>query len=373
MEICNRTTDCHLCTCKHTRMGQVCDCDVNYYADKPNGNEFCREHGQRVPTMGSNEFKCACADGVESPQPVFSDESPKPKSDGSEIDEEKVTKKEKGGSNTPFIVIVCLAVPVVLGGAGYMYIQQQNPKRTGKNAAKTVPLMQVSSSSGKPGDKPHHGHHPATKGSASSLKTVTSSMGSVCFSKVSLALLIILASSLRSVQSEGGAYDDMPWDLDKPIKLPAMNNSTIKELAHGYPEGKGPYDYLMPITDYVSPGGEMQSTKPWSVGFKDTRTFCERHKDTYQTCVWFYAHMLKNAADEDSKKFGGHSRLTWDIASLVFMVIMCGEAHTKPTWIGCPTGCYDDPCRKIVHAVAGTCHTEDQVKTPFVLSFSELL
>ena len=354
MEMCNRTTDGHLCTCKHTRMGQACDqkrsaCDVNYYAEKPNGNEFCQEHGQRVPT--SNEFKCACADGVDCLQPVFSDESPKPKSDVSEIDEEKVTKKEKGGSNTPFIVIVCLAVPVVLGGTRYMYIQQQNPKP-------------------KPDDKRHHSQYPATKGSTSSLKRVASSMGSVCVSKVSLALLIILASSLRSVQS--GDFYDMPWEVDKPIRLSNMANSTIKELAHGYPEGKGPYDYLMPVTDFVIPGGSL-TTKPWPLAFKEMRTLCKGDRDTYKKCVWFYAHVLKNSADADSEKFGGESRLTWEIASLIFMVIMCGEAHTKPTWIGCPTGCYDDPCHKIIHAVAGTCHTEDQVKTPFVLSFSELL
>ena len=57
-----------------------------------------------------------------------------------------------------------------------------------------------------------------------------SSMGSFWFSKVTLVMLVILASSLRSVQSEAGPYDDLEWDVDKPIRLLDMTNSTIKEL-----------------------------------------------------------------------------------------------------------------------------------------------
>ena len=227
-------------------MGQACDqkrnaCDVNYYAEKPNGNEFCQEHGQCVPTMGSNEFKCACADGVDCPQPVFSDESPKPESDGSEIDQEKVKKKKKGGSNTAVIVIVCLAVPVVLGGAGYMYIQQQKPKRTGKNAAETVPLMQVSSSIGKLGNKPHHSHHPASKGSASSLKRVTSvGRGSAVGSTTSQVLAE--SASVRGITSVSEGLVD-------PAAVPSEEEPVD---ATAVPSDEGPEDPRAVPSEYSS-------------------------------------------------------------------------------------------------------------------------
>ena len=180
-------------------------------------------------------------------------------------------------------------------------------------------------------------------------------MGSVWFSKVSLVLLIIPASSPY--------WDKIVSELEyeKPIRLPDMANATLRELAYGYPENKGPYDYLKRLSEYNFQG------YTWTSFSAEHEQACKSH-GPYHSCMWFYTNSLKQIIDENCKEKGIQSEFTWDHASFLFMAIICGKPETKPKWDGCPSACYGKPCYDIRHALAGTCliKTDNQVNDCFL-------
>ena len=174
-EGCDKSSGAPFCRCRPAYMGPSCAqprnaCVENYYSTKAKGNAFCGLIKQCVPKLGSNVYRCDCPVGGQCIQNTAAVAS----SDASVDGEDKVNEK-KGGSNTAVIVITCLLVSLVLaGGGGYMYSKRQKPNSAMKNPTEKLALMQDPGASGKPNDKPSEPVNPATQGSASSLRAVTS-------------------------------------------------------------------------------------------------------------------------------------------------------------------------------------------------------
>ena len=173
-EGCDKSSGAPFCRCRPAYMGPSCAqprnaCVENYYSTKEKGNAFCGPIKQCVPKLGSNVYRCDCPVGGQCLQNTAVVASSHPNGAG----ENKVNEK-KGGANTAVIVITCLLVPLVLAGGGYMYSKRQKPNSAMKNPTEKLALLQDPGAGGKPNDKPSEPINPATQGSASSFRAVTS-------------------------------------------------------------------------------------------------------------------------------------------------------------------------------------------------------
>ena len=176
-------------------------------------------------------------------------------------------------------------------------------------------------------------------------------MGYVWFSILSPVLLIFLACVQSGPVRPQGYVPPM-------IQLSDVTNETVRKLALGYPENKGPSDYLLPLKAYHPNFKKMALT--WASRCKSDRND--------RKCIWKDFYHSKRLLDlmYTNTRLGKNPE-TLELLSLAATMYYCGKPDRKPKWEGCPSPCRGRSCP----GIGVRCITDNQVITLLVLAISK--
>ena len=176
-------------------------------------------------------------------------------------------------------------------------------------------------------------------------------MGYVWFSILSPVQLIFLACVQSGHVRPQGYVPPM-------IQLSDVTNETVRKLALGYPENKGPSDYLLPLKAYHPNFKKMALT--WASRYKSDRNDWK--------CIWKDIYHSKRLLDlmYTNTRLGKNPE-TLELISFAATMYVCGKPDRKSKWEGCPSACRGRSCP----GIGVRCIADNQVITLFVLSISK--